>query len=304
MIYLIWLCAFITFFCIIFLIMRVSLSEKILIKQRLNHYTVVTDKPQARVEGSFYDRVILPVLEKAASFVRRVAPGNYLKELDKTLREAGNPLNLNASKLMIMQMGAIIFEMIIILSLWMAFHAPAMKVLTYLTLLIIGTYLLPRLLIKQKIQQRHKEIQTSLPDIIDILTVSIEAGLSFDGAMAKLVEKMSGVLTSEFAIVLKEMKVGISKREAFKSLIERMPVSDLITFIGAVMQADQLGVSIGNVLRIQSGLMRQKRRQRASEQAMKAPIKMLFPMAFFILPTIFIVILGPVVINLIRMFKN
>jgi len=116
------------------------------------------------------------------------------------------------------------------------------------------------------------------------------------------VEKMSGVLAEEFTIVLKEMKVGVSKKEAFKSLVERVPVPSLVTFVSSIIQADQLGVSIGNVLRIQSPQVRQKRMERTKENAMKAPVKMLFPMIIFIMPTIFIVILGPVIIKIMEAF--
>jgi tight adherence protein C len=213
-------------------------------------------------------------------------------------------MKLNASSFITMQTGAVIIEIIGVISIWIAFSLPVIKIMFFFAAFVAATYLLPKMYFKQLIQERQKEIETNLPDVIDLLTVSIEAGLSFDGAMAKLVEKMSGVLVTEFAVVLKEMKMGVSKRDALKSMIERMPVSNLITFVGAILQADQLGVSIGNVLRIQSNLMRQKRRQRASELAMKAPIKMLFPMIFFILPTIFIVLLGPVVIKVMQAFAN
>jgi tight adherence protein C len=162
--------------------------------------------------------------------------------------------------------------------------------------------MLPKYYLKNRIALRQKEIEKSLPDALDLLTVSIEAGLSFDGAVAKLVEKMSGVLVDEFAIALKEMRVGVSKRDAFRSLIERVPVPSLVTFVGSILQADQLGVSMGNVLRIQSSLARQKRRQKTQENAMKAPIKMLIPMIIFIMPTIFIVLLGPVLIIAMKAF--
>ena len=213
-------------------------------------------------------------------------------------------MSLNANSCITIQIGAIIIEIIGVISIWIAFAVPVSKTMLILAALIGLTYIFPGLYLKQLIQERQHEIEKSLPDVIDLLTVSIEAGLSFDGAMSKLAEKMSGVLVSEFSIVLKEMKMGISKRDALKSMIERVPVANLITFVGAIIQADQLGVSIGNVLRIQSNIMRQKRRQRASELAMKAPIKMLFPMVFFILPTIFIVLLGPVVIQIMQAFSS
>lgn len=288
--------------CTTFWILNVFFREKIQIQMRIKKFVVSNERQADFVEGTFSERFIQPMVNQAGGLIGKVTPKNYVEQLDRTLREAGNPMKLNASSCITLQAGAILIEIIGMISLWIGFSASLPRIMLLLAAMIGITYLFPRTFLKQLIQKRHKEIERSLPDVIDLLTVSIEAGLSFDGAMAKLAEKMSGVLVSEFAVVLKEMKMGVSKRDALKSMIERVPVPDLITFVGAIIQADQLGVSIGNVLRIQSNLMRQKRRQRASEQAMKAPIKMLFPMIFFIMPTIFIVLLGPVVFKLIQAF--
>lgn len=304
MLILIGLGTFIMIGCTVFWFMNVFFKERIEIQQRMKKYVTSSERQPGQIEGTLYERLIQPMLHGANGFIGKVTPRHYVEQLDKTLREAGSPMNLNASTCITMQLGAIILEIIGVISLWIAFQIPVSKTMLYFAALVGLTYIFPGLYFKQLIQKRQKEIEKSLPDVIDLLTVSIEAGLSFDGAMAKLAEKMSGVLVSEFAIVLKEMRMGISKRDALKSMIERVPVANLVTFVGAILQADQLGVSIGNVLRIQSNLMRQKRRQRASELAMKAPIKMLFPMIFFILPTIFIVLLGPVVIKLVRAFGN
>ena len=288
--------------CATFWVLNVFYREKIEIQQRIKRYVVSTDKQSTLIEGTLYERLFQPMFGGLDGFIGRVTPKHYVEQLDKSLREAGNPMNLNANSCISMQIGAIIIEIIGVISIWIAFAVPVSKIMLILSALIGLTYIFPGLYLKQLIKERQHEIEKSLPDAIDLLTVSIEAGLSFDGAMSKLVEKMSGVLVSEFAIVLKEMKMGISKRDALKSMIERVPVANLITFVGAIIQADQLGVSIGNVLRIQSNIMRQKRRQKASELAMKAPIKMLFPMVLFILPTIFIVLLGPVLIKVMQAF--
>jgi tight adherence protein C len=295
---------FITISCIVFLIMNVFFRDKIIISDRMKKFITSNDKQLNGLEGSLYERLFQPLVEGINGYISRVTPKHYVVQLDHKLKEAGNPGGMDASKWIMMQGGAIIIEIIGIISMWIAFQTPVMKIMIAMAVLVALTYFLPKLYLKQTIQERQKEIEKSLPDVIDLLTVSIEAGLSFDGAMAKLVEKMSGVLVSEFAVVLKEMKMGVSKRDALKSMIERVPVANLITFVGAILQADQLGVSIGNVLRIQSTIMRQKRRQRASELAMKAPIKMLFPMVFFILPTIFIVLLGPVVLKVMEAFSK
>lgn len=304
MIILIAIGAFTVIGCTIFWVLNVFFREKIEIQQRINKYIISNDKNSSLIEGTLYERLFQPMFSGLNGFIGKVTPKQYVTQLDKSLREAGNPMNLSANSCISMQIGAIIIEIIGVISIWIAFAVPVSKIMLILAALIGLTYIFPGLYLKKLIQERQHEIEKSLPDVIDLLTVSIEAGLSFDGAMAKLAEKMSGVLVSEFSIVLKEMKMGISKRDALKSMIERVPLANLITFVGAIIQADQLGVSIGNVLRIQSNLMRQKRRQRASELAMKAPIKILFPMLFFIMPTVFIVLLGPVIIKLIQTFGN
>lgn len=290
--------------CTIFWVLNVFFREKIEIQQRMKKYVVSNDKNSTTIEGTLYERLFQPMVGGLSGFIGRVTPKYYIEQLDKSLREAGNPMNLNAYSCITMQIGAIIVEIIGSIAIWMAFEVPVSRLMLILAAFVGVTYIFPGLYLKQLIQARQKEIEKSLPDVIDLLTVSIEAGLSFDGAMAKLSEKMSGVLVSEFSVVLKEMRMGVSKRDALKSMIERVPVGNLITFVSAILQADQLGVSIGNILRIQSTLMRQKRRQKASELAMKAPIKMLFPMVFFILPTIFIILLGPVVLKILEAFSS
>lgn len=304
MIYLILFCTFITVLLFAISIINLFYREKIHIKTRLDRYTTSNEKNIERLEGTLNDRLVKPLLKKANKVVNRLTPNNYLEQIEAKLKEAGNPANINAAGLVLIQTSISVISIIVIVLAGAIYKAPLNKIVVVAVLIFAFIYFFPKLFIRQKIQQKHKEIEKDLPDALDLLTVSVEAGLSFDGALAKLVEKMKGSLVDEFEIVLKEMRVGVSKREAFKSLTDRVPVAGLITFINAVLQADQLGVSIGNVLRIQSGQMRQKRRQKAQEAAMKAPIKMLFPMIFFILPTIFIVLLGPVIIRAMIVFGN
>ena len=183
-------------------------------------------------------------------------------------------------------------------------HVPIKNtILVTVSVVLIGI-LYPNLVLNSKIRERQKEILKTLPDVMDLLTVSVEAGLNFDAALSKVVEKMPGTLSKEFDTVLQEMKVGRSKKDSLYDMADRLNVQDLRSFIGAVVQADQLGVSLGRVLRIQAEQIRSNRKQRISEQAMKAPIKILVPMVIFIFPVIFIVLLGPVVINLMDMFTE
>lgn len=163
---------------------------------------------------------------------------------------------------------------------------------------------LPNYWLKQKTRQRREEIVRTLPDVLDLIMVSVEAGLGFDAALLKVVEKQKGVLAEEFNLVLQEVKMGRPRRDALKDMAKKNDVEDLNNVIASLVQADQLGISIGNVLRNQSIQIRQKRRQRVQEQAQKAPVKIMIPLVFFIFPSIFIVILGPAVLQIIEVFSQ
>lgn len=298
------ICVFATVCFITVCVLNIIFRNKLHIQARIKSYVHGNEKGTGRLEGSFADRIIKPVLGRTNGFLDRITPKHYYNQLEKRIKEAGSPKGISVGGIVLFQMLFTCASVAVTTVLWSTADAPPMKVLLILCALIGIMSILPRYYLKHKIVERQKEIERSLPDVLDLLTVSIEAGLSFDGAVAKLVEKMSGVLVDEFAIVLKEMRVGVSKRDAFKALVDRVPVPSLITFVGSIIQADQLGVSIGNVLRIQSSLVRQKRRQKTQENAMKAPIKMLLPMIIFIMPTIFIVILGPLLIQFMQAFSK
>jgi tight adherence protein C len=161
-------------------------------------------------------------------------------------------------------------------------------------------YLVPEFWLGSKIKARQKVILRMIPDTLDLLTISVRAGLGFDAALAKVVEKLPGPLTDEFRRALAEVRVGKSRREALRDMIPRTQVPPLSNFIGAIIQAEQLGVSISKVLQVQSEQLRIERRQRAEQQAAQAPIKMLFPLVGCIFPSLFIVILGPAMMAIIK----
>ena len=145
-------------------------------------------------------------------------------------------------------------------------------------------------------------VSADLPDALDLLAVSVEAGLGFDGAIAKLTEHMDGALSEEFALTLGEMRIGESRQEALKKMAERIDTPELSAFVRAIVQADQLGISLGRILRVQAADTRLRRQAAAEERAMKAPIKMLFPTVLFIFPAMFLVILGPALLGLSKLF--
>jgi len=181
--------------------------------------------------------------------------------------------------------------------------SPTLSLILPICLAFFG-YLLPGIWLDRRIKQRRKEIAKTLPDAIDLLTISVESGLGFDPAMMRVAEKWDNHLSREFARVLSEMRLGKTKREALREMADRVGDDGLNTFVSAVIQADQLGVAITQVLRIQSDAMRVRRRQKAEELAQKAPIKMLFPMAFLIFPALYVVILGPAVPRVVEAFSK
>jgi tight adherence protein C len=169
---------------------------------------------------------------------------------------------------------------------------------------VVGVFgfMLPNIWLDRKVKARRKEIMKSLPDAIDLLTISVESGLGFDPALQRVAEKWDNALTREFARVLSEMRIGKTKREALREMSLRCDEDGLTTFVSSVIQADTLGVPITQVLRIQSEAMRVRRRQKAEELAAKAPLKMLFPMIFLIFPALYVVILGPAIPQIMKSF--
>src|SRR5581483_2378087 len=164
-------------------------------------------------------------------------------------------------------------------------------------------FLCPDVFLTFKTRARREAVRAQLPDALDLLAVSVEAGLGFDGAVTKLTEHMEGPLVDEFALTLGEIRIGESRHEALKKFTERVPTPEVAAFVRSVIQADQLGISLGRILRVQGADSRLRRQAAAEEKAMKAPIKMLFPTVLFIFPAMFLVILGPALINLMHYLK-
>lgn len=275
------------------------------IKSRLNR---IKEDGQTEEEAiyskPFTERALKPVFESIGKGLLKMAPTEWIHSMELKIIMAGKPKGRSVKDWLTLQA---IFTLVfpgLILILFTQMHAPLKNtVLITLSMAAVGL-LYPNLVLNSKIRARQKEILKTLPDVMDLLTVSVEAGLNFDAALARVVDKMPGTLSDEFEIVLQEIKVGRSKKEALYDMADRLNVQDLRSFIGAVVQADQLGVSLGRVLRIQAEQIRLNRKQNIQEKAMKAPIKILLPMVIFIFPVIFIVLLGPVVINLMDMFQN
>ena len=241
----------------------------------------------------FSQRVLLPMIRASSAFVSRFTPQRSLENTQHNLDLAGNPNNWSAAEFLgIRGLSALLLAAVTFAVLMLSEAPVTRQLLLSLVMGLLG-FFLPVLWLGQRIRSRQDEIVKTLPDVLDLLTISVEAGLPFDGAMQRVAEKWDNELSRGFRRLLTEMQVGKSRRDALRDMAARMEVPDVTSFVAALVQADQLGISIAKVLRIQSEQMRIKRRQRAEEKAQQAPIKMLIPMTFLIFPTILIVILGP-----------
>ncbi len=249
---------------------------------------------ELELEQPFAERVLRPMIGGLLRFVGRFTPAQNAERTRINLAQAGNPNNMGVTEFAATRIVAAAGLSIatLLLSIFIM-RVPLVNVALYVLLALVIGFLLPGIWLGQKIKGRQKRILRQLPDVIDLLTVCVEAGLALDSAMQRVSDKYENDLAREFKRVLGETRVGKRRVEALREMVVRTGVPDLATFVSALIQADQLGVSMAKVLRIQSDQMRIKRRQRAEEKAHRAPIIMIFPMVFLIFPAMYVVILGP-----------
>jgi tight adherence protein C len=270
--------------------LSVDNKEQRAIRQNLTRGKEVTAEEERPEEGIFL-RV-----------GRRITPAGYVRKLDRMLSLAGRPATIPLGRLLAAKPALGLAGLGVGLLLSALGEAPTLK-LTGLFVVFFG-YFIPDLLLLSKGQERQKAIQLELANTMDQMLISVEAGLGFEGAMARAGENGKGPLAEELVRTLQDMHVGRSRRESYLGLADRTSVPELRSFVQAVVQADTYGIAISRVLRVQAKVMRVKRRQRAEEKAMKLPVMVLFPLLFFIFPVLFIVILGPAVINAIASFSG
>jgi tight adherence protein C len=288
---------------VIFVRMSLPRGNAVTIEDRLTQFA---ERPasleELELQQPFYDRVIKPIVAGITRTLGRMTPAQGMEKLRTQLVLAGNPFNMGTAEFM----GARVMSMVILAGvtffLTLILAAGPINMLLYTGVMALAGYLLPVFWLRSKIKARKKSVLKTLPDAIDLMTISVEAGLAFDGAMQRVADKWDNELGREFRRAISEMRVGKSKRDALHELVDRTAVPDLSTFVASIIQADQLGVSIAKVLRIQSEQMRIRRRQRAEEQAHKAPILMMIPMVFLIFPSTYIVLLGPAVPKVMTAF--
>jgi tight adherence protein C len=250
---------------------------------------------------SLSERLVMPLTDVPVQALKRIMPGTMLEGMERRLLVAGEPMTVNAflTLRLVSAVAFLFLPLMLISSAGMAFGPKA--------LLLLGTFgaagiLLPQMWLNQRVSQRQTKIIKSLPDAFDLITTCVEAGLGLDAALARVAEKVEGPFADELSRMLREIALGKMRRDALRELGERTGVDDLLAFVNAVIQAEQMGSSVGAVLRVQSQQLRVRRRQRAEAQAYKAPVKMIFPLVLCIFPTLFIVILGPAAITIMQDF--
>jgi tight adherence protein C len=253
---------------------------------------------ELELEQPFSERVLRPMVQRLSRLGRRRQQGGMVAQIDARLQKAGYPGGLRGADWVGVKLMALIG--FAVLGLLVGILLSGGTVVVALLFALFGAalgYVVPEFWLGRKIRARGTAMVLELPDALDLLTISVEAGLGFDAALAKVVEKMDGPLTAEFRQALAEVRMGRPRREALRDVATRADQQPISNFVGAIVQAEQLGVPIAKVLQIQSQQLRIQRRQRAEEAAAKAPVKMLFPMVGCIFPTIFIVILAPAVVT-------
>jgi tight adherence protein C len=246
------------------------------------------------------ERALEPLRETFAKWVLKVNPRTSMEAISLRLLGAGlgrrlSPTGFLAAK-GFLAVGGGLFGLLI-----MSVTGSGLGLL-FVGAFGAGGFIAPDYFVSLKAKGRRERVRADLPDALDLLAVSVEAGLGFDGAIAKLTEHMDGPLAEEFGLTLGEMRIGESRQDALKRMSERVDAAELSSFTRAIIQADQLGTSLGRILRVQAADTRLRRQAAAEERAMKAPIKMLFPTVLFIFPAMFLIILGPAFLNLDKIF--
>ncbi|TIC81304.1 type II secretion system F family protein [Nocardioides sp. GY 10113] len=257
---------------------------------------------KAEVERPFAERVIAPLGGQVVGLGRRLVRADAAERLQHQLDVAGNPPGWDVTRIIGTKALAAVVLTILGLVWAAATGLPALQTMVLVAAAGAFGFVLPNILLYNAGTKREQRMQRALPDALDLMTVSVEAGLAFDAALDRVVRHTTGPLAQEFARLLQEMQIGVGRTEAMRAMAERTTLADLRSFSLAIVQADQLGVPIGRVLRVQSREMRTKRRQRAEEKAMKVPVKIVVPLVLFILPCLFLIIGGPAAIQVIKGF--
>ncbi len=258
---------------------------------------------ELELQAPFIERTLRPLAGRLTGYAQRITSPATANRTERRLAQGGNPANLKPAEFTALKLvSAVVFGAVAFLVLGVLGGNLMFGLLGGALLLLLG-FFAPEFWLNRRIRARNHAILLAIPDTLDLLTISVRAGLGFDAALGRVVEKTKGPLADEFRRALAEIRIGSARRDALRGIVARTDVPALTNFIGAIIQAEQLGVSISKVLQVQSEQLRIERRQRAEEMAAKAPIKMLFPLVGCIFPSLFIVILGPAIILIMLNLK-
>ena len=293
------------FLAVISLVVGLARRSPSMIEARMQDFrtrAVETVEGESDLGVPFADRVLVPGIEALAKGATSVLPARVLANIEKQLVMSGNPMSLNTYVVIWMtsvsfMAGLVLAAVVVVWGTIGLQQAVAVLIFGVVGWMIPGTWL------KGRVKARQKQVIKALPDSLDLVTTSVEAGLGLDAALARVSQKSSGPLAEELSRMLREVAMGKMRREALIEMAERLGVDELTSFINAIIQAEQLGVGIAQVLRVQADQMRTRRRQRAEKTAHEAPIKMIFPLVLFIFPAFMLVILGPAVIRIATSFS-
>ena len=266
--------------------------------------TQARDLEELDLRDPFLERTIRPVLDRLSLGASRFTSDSFIRRTAKQLAMAGNPGAMSVTDWLGLKVLCAMLTAGVLLLYALIVRMPALTTILVAAAGFGIAYVAPEFWLRQKVRSRQRKIVRALPDALDLLSISIRAGLGFDAALVKVVEKTDGPLSDEFRRAAAELRLGRARRDVLRDIIPRTEVRALTAFIGAILQAEQLGVSVSKVLQVQSEQLRVMRRQHAEELARTAPIKMLFPLVGCIFPALFIVILGPSMILITRTFNR
>jgi tight adherence protein C len=248
------------------------------------------------------ERTVAPILERLVALGKRFTPDGYSDKVRTRLTASGNSSPDAVDRFIAIKVIGFALTPLALILVFGVLKYPGMKGLMVAGLLAGVMIYGPDAILNRRVEERQREIKQKLPDVLDLLVISVEAGLGFEQALDRTVGSVPGALTQEFARMLGEVRAGASRAQAMRAMEKRTDVPELRSFVLAILQADTFGVSIGRVLRAQADEMRIKRRQMAQEKAQKAPVKMMIPMVFCVFPALFVVVIGPAIINIKESF--
>jgi tight adherence protein C len=284
-----------------------SLSERQQVRRSLLAVQAIQSTPggmRQPLSRPFAERVLNPSMGRLSQLGRRLSATDQVGRLRHRLELAGNPPRWDVDRIIAFKVLGLAFGFVVGILVPLALRLGLLPTIAAALALSVTGYFAPNMALYQAAYNRREQLRRDLPDSLDLLTISVEAGLAFDAALSQVARNTTGPLAEEFSRVLQEMQIGLGRSDAMRALGERTDLAELRSFVTAMVQADAFGIPMAQVLRIQAREMRVKRRQRAEELAQKVPVKILFPLIFCILPALFVVILGPAVLQLYHSFSG